>query len=283
MDEPEQTKRASGKPTSRHRGTGDCGGVAGGGAVAGPRTHRGQQNAGLPDVGPHQLQRDPAGAIGQPPRRLKQIGGQQRLVAGMTPAVLAAVIRGRLPAMPTETVIDSVGRAVHGIDHAIRRNVGAGIKVGRAVIVQVDFVDAAGDGDGDDAGLACPRRPQMTAPRPTATDRRSQKPDFHCCPHGSTNTIVSFRFSPGSITGCLSPLELAQPEADAIASASSGASLRSGSTNQVLEAPRTRAMVTAVIASRSAARWLFSRSLALLLDQQIDKRQPLLLVDRFGQ
>ena len=58
----------------------------------------------------------------------------------MAPTVLASVVRGRLLAVRTETVIDAIWRAIDGINHAIRRNVGAGIEIGRAVIVQVDFV-----------------------------------------------------------------------------------------------------------------------------------------------
>ena len=62
----------------------------------------------------------------------------------MAPTVLAAVVRGGLLAVPTETVIDAIWRAINGINHAIRRNIGARIEIGRAVIVQVDFVDPAG-------------------------------------------------------------------------------------------------------------------------------------------
>jgi len=58
----------------------------------------------------------------------------------MAPTVLASVVCGRLLAVPTETIVNAVGSAVNGINHAIRRNVGAGIEIRRAVIVQVDFV-----------------------------------------------------------------------------------------------------------------------------------------------
>jgi hypothetical protein len=69
---------------------------------------------------------------------------RESLIAGMPPAVLATIIRGRLPAMPVETVIDAIRRAVDGMDHPIRWNVGAGIEIRRTIIVQVDFIGPAG-------------------------------------------------------------------------------------------------------------------------------------------
>ena len=67
-----------------------------------------------------------------------------RLVAGMAPAILASIVSRRLPTQPVEPVVNPVGSAVDRINHAIRRNVGAGIEVRRTVIVQIDLVDAAG-------------------------------------------------------------------------------------------------------------------------------------------
>ena len=58
--------------------------------------------------------------------------------------ILAAVTGRRLSAMPIEPVIDAIGLARHGVNDAIRRNVGAGIKIRRAVIVEIDVVIAAG-------------------------------------------------------------------------------------------------------------------------------------------
>src|ERR1700680_1068345 len=52
--------RTDGKPPARDRRIGDCRRAAGGRIMAGARTDRGQQDAGLPDVGSHQLQRDSA-------------------------------------------------------------------------------------------------------------------------------------------------------------------------------------------------------------------------------
>ena len=57
--------------------------------------------------------------------------------------ILAPVTCGRLSAMAIEAVIDAIGLARHGVNHAIRRNVGAGIKIRRAVIVEVDVLIAA--------------------------------------------------------------------------------------------------------------------------------------------
>ena len=54
---------------------------------------------------------------------------------------MANVIRCRLTTIPIEPVIDSIGLARHRVNHAIRGNVGAGIKIGRPVIVQIDLVD----------------------------------------------------------------------------------------------------------------------------------------------
>jgi hypothetical protein len=46
--------------------------------------------------------------------------------------------------MAIEPVIDAIGVARHGVNNAIGRDVGAGIEVGRAVIVEVDVLIAAG-------------------------------------------------------------------------------------------------------------------------------------------
>jgi hypothetical protein len=59
----------------------------------------------------------------------------------MAPAVLAPVVGRRLSAQPIESVIDSIGRAVHRVDHAVGRNHGAGIEVGWTVIMQVNVID----------------------------------------------------------------------------------------------------------------------------------------------
>jgi hypothetical protein len=64
------------------------------------------------------------------------------LIAGVSPAVLASVICRRLTAIPVEPVIDSVRPAVYWINHTIGRNECAGIKVGRPVIVEIEFVRA---------------------------------------------------------------------------------------------------------------------------------------------
>jgi hypothetical protein len=63
------------------------------------------------------------------------------LKAWMAPAVLAPVVGRRLSTQPIEPVVYSVGSAVHRVDHAVGRNRGAGIEVGRTVIMQVDVVD----------------------------------------------------------------------------------------------------------------------------------------------
>jgi hypothetical protein len=66
------------------------------------------------------------------------------LAAGMALTVLAPIACRRLSAMAVEPVIDAIGLARHGIDDAIRRNVGAGIKIRRPVIVKIDVVVATG-------------------------------------------------------------------------------------------------------------------------------------------
>jgi hypothetical protein len=62
------------------------------------------------------------------------------LITGMAPTVLPPVVCRGLLAIPAEPVIDPVGLAVHRINHAIRWNHGAGIKIRRAVIMQIDIL-----------------------------------------------------------------------------------------------------------------------------------------------
>jgi hypothetical protein len=56
----------------------------------------------------------------------------------MPPAVLPSIISGGLLAVTAKAIIDPIWPTVHRVDHAIRPDIGAGIKVGRAVIVQVN-------------------------------------------------------------------------------------------------------------------------------------------------
>jgi hypothetical protein len=60
----------------------------------------------------------------------------------MALTVLAAIIRRRLPTIPIESIVDSIGPAVHRDHNAIRRNRGTGIKVGRSVIMEVHVIGA---------------------------------------------------------------------------------------------------------------------------------------------
>jgi hypothetical protein len=62
----------------------------------------------------------------------------------MAPTVLAPVVCRRLSAMPIEPVIDSIGPAGYRVNNPIGRNVGSGIEVGRAEIVQVYLILTAG-------------------------------------------------------------------------------------------------------------------------------------------
>jgi hypothetical protein len=64
------------------------------------------------------------------------------LIAGVSPAVLASVICRRLPAIAVETVIDSIGPAGYRIHDTIGGDGGAGIKVRRPVIMEIEFVRA---------------------------------------------------------------------------------------------------------------------------------------------
>ena len=57
----------------------------------------------------------------------------------MALAVLSPVVRRGLLAVPAKAVIDSIRRAVHRIHHVIRRNICPGIKIRRAIIVQIDI------------------------------------------------------------------------------------------------------------------------------------------------
>ena len=63
-----------------------------------------------------------------------------RLATGVTPTILAAVMCRRLPAMPDEPVIDTIGPTRHRNDNTIGRNRCAGIEIGRAVIVEKHIV-----------------------------------------------------------------------------------------------------------------------------------------------
>ena len=66
------------------------------------------------------------------------------LVAGVALTVLAPITCRRLSAIPIEPVIDAIGLAGHGVNDTIGRDVGAGIKVRRTVIVKIDVIVAAG-------------------------------------------------------------------------------------------------------------------------------------------
>jgi hypothetical protein len=57
--------------------------------------------------------------------------------------ILAPVVCRRLPAIPIESVIDSIGPAGHRENNAIRRNRCTGIKVRRAEIVEVEVIIGA--------------------------------------------------------------------------------------------------------------------------------------------
>jgi len=60
------------------------------------------------------------------------------LVARIAPAVLPPIIRAGLLAVAAKAVIDPIRPAIDRVDHAIRPDIGAGIKIGWPVIVQVN-------------------------------------------------------------------------------------------------------------------------------------------------
>jgi hypothetical protein len=60
----------------------------------------------------------------------------------MAPAILSSIIRAGLLAVAAKAVIDTVRPAIDRVDHAIRPDIGPGIKIGRPVIVQVNRVRA---------------------------------------------------------------------------------------------------------------------------------------------
>jgi hypothetical protein len=56
----------------------------------------------------------------------------------VAPAILTSVICRRLPAIPIETVIDSIWPTRHWENNTIGRNGRTGIKIRRAVVVEED-------------------------------------------------------------------------------------------------------------------------------------------------
>ena len=56
----------------------------------------------------------------------------------MAPAILTSVICRRLPAIPIESVVDSIWLTRHWENNTIGRNARTRIKIGRAVVVEED-------------------------------------------------------------------------------------------------------------------------------------------------
>jgi hypothetical protein len=73
------------------------------------------------------------------PRRNRR-GPAARLIAGVTPAILADVVCRRLLAIPAEPIIDTIGPTPHRDDNTIGPSPCAGIEIGRTVIVEEQAV-----------------------------------------------------------------------------------------------------------------------------------------------
>jgi hypothetical protein len=73
------------------------------------------------------------------PRR-NRLGSAARLIAGVTPAILANVVCRRLLAIPAKPVIDTVASPPHRDDNTIGPGPCAGIEIRRTVIVEKQTV-----------------------------------------------------------------------------------------------------------------------------------------------
>jgi hypothetical protein len=69
-----------------------------------------------------------------------RLGSAARLIAGVTPAILANVRCRRLLAIPAEPVIDTIASPPHRDDNTIWPGPCAGIEIGRTVIVEEQAV-----------------------------------------------------------------------------------------------------------------------------------------------